>query len=70
MLVPTEEAKLTGLAAEYPEDIPGYGTRSWCRVEYFLFSLAAEMREREVVELYAIKRDGVLQPYPSVKVRE
>ena len=70
MLVPTEEAELTGIAAEYPEDIPGYGKRSWCRVEYFLFSLAAEMREREVVELYAIKRHGVLQPYPSVKVRE
>ena len=29
MLVPTEEATLDGLAATYPEDIPGYGTRGW-----------------------------------------
>jgi len=30
-----------------PEKIPGYGSRGWCRVEYFIFSLAAEMRGRE-----------------------
>ena len=29
MLVPTEEEKLSGAAAEYPEDIPGYGKRGW-----------------------------------------
>ena len=29
MLVPTEEETLTGNAATYPEDIPGYGTRGW-----------------------------------------
>ena len=29
MLVPTEEAKLVGNAASYPEDIPAYGSRSW-----------------------------------------
>ena len=34
MLVPTEEEKLRGYAAEYPEDIPGYGKRGWCRCEY------------------------------------
>ena len=29
MLVPTEEERLGGAAATYPEDIPGYGTRGW-----------------------------------------
>ena len=29
MLVPTEEAELVGNAAEYPEDIPAYGSRGW-----------------------------------------
>ena len=42
MLVPTEEE----WTLEDPERIPGYGSRGWCRVEYFIFSLAAEMRGR------------------------
>ena len=29
MLIPTEEAQLTGNAATYPEEIPGYGKRGW-----------------------------------------
>jgi hypothetical protein len=29
MLVPTEEAKLVGMAAKYPEDITAYGKRGW-----------------------------------------
>ena len=29
MLIPTEESSLTGNAAMYPEDIPGYGERGW-----------------------------------------
>ena len=29
MLVPTEEEKLSGLAAKFPEEIPGYGKRGW-----------------------------------------
>ena len=70
MLVPTDLEKLEGFATMYPASIPGYGERAWCRTEYFLFSLAAEMRESEVVELYAIKRNGKLQAYPSVKVRQ
>ena len=37
------------------------------RVEYFVFSLLAEMRGHEV-QLYAIKRDGALNRYPKVKV--
>jgi len=29
MLVPTEEAKLGGAAAMFPEDLPAYGSRGW-----------------------------------------
>jgi len=64
MLVPTEEEQLFG----FPDMIPGYGKRGWCRVEYFIFSLAAEMRGREA-QLYGIKRDGLLKQYPKVNVR-
>ena len=69
MLVPTDmgrELRYYGSLSS----IPGYGKRAWCRTEYFIFSLAAEMRESEVVELYAIKPNGELQAYPSVKVRQ
>jgi len=63
MLVPTEEEQLHS----FPEYIPGYGSRGWCRVEYFIFSLAAEMRGREA-QLYGILRDGSLNQYPTVEV--
>jgi len=63
MLVPTEEERLP----PFPEQIPGYGSRGWCRAEYFIFSLAAEMRGREA-PLYGIKRDGSLKQYPTVLV--
>jgi len=72
MLVPTEEERLP----TYPERIPGYGSRGWCRVEYFIFSLAAEMRGRtrdrcvpgSGAQLYGIKRNGSLTQYPEVTV--
>ena len=37
MLVPTEEKSLEKY--RYPESIPHYGTRGWCRVEFFIFAL-------------------------------
>ena len=37
------------------------------RIEYFVFSLLAEMRGHEV-QLYAIERDGALNRYPEVEV--
>ena len=37
------------------------------RVEYFVFSLLAEMQGHEV-QFYAIKRDGALNRYPTVHV--
>ena len=69
MLVPTDMDEMIRYC-QYPDHIPGYGERAWCRTEYFIFSTAAEMRESEVVELYAIKRNGELQAYPSVEVRQ
>ena len=42
MLVPSEEEELGYF--HVPEQIPGYGERGWCRCEYFIFALAAEMR--------------------------
>ena len=38
------------------------------RIEYFVFSLLAEMQGHEV-QLYAITRDGALNRYPAVQVR-
>ena len=37
------------------------------RIEYFVFSLLAEMQGHEV-QLYAIERDGALNRYPEVEV--
>ena len=69
MLVPTEEEQLPGCGLGHsPDHIPGYGSRGWCRVEFFIFSLAAEMREREV-PFYAIALDGLLTQYPIVNVK-
>ena len=82
MLVPTEEEEL--FVRVGPAAIPGYGSRGWCRVEYFIFSLAAEMRGRQALSangktygavvpgtgapLYGIQRDGSLRHYPRVKM--
>ena len=63
MLVPTEEE----FQSLFPELIPGYGSRGWCRAEYFIFSMAAEMRGRRA-QLYAIHRNGSLVQYPKVEV--
>ena len=38
------------------------------RIEYFVFSLLAEMQGQQV-QLYAIERDGALNRYPKVEVR-
>merc|ERR1719272_1529434 len=67
MLVPTEEAKLDINARRWPMHIPAYGSRGWCRIEYFVFWLLAEMQGHEV-QLYAIQLDGALNRYPKVEV--
>ena len=65
MLVPTEEKELEEYL--FPEQIPHYGTRGWCRVEYFIFALWMSMLGREgKVPLYGIARDGSLKQYKEV----
>ena len=65
MLVPTEEKSLGKY--DYPDLIPHYGTRGWCRVEYFIFALWMSMLGREgEVPLYGITRDGSLTQYKYV----
>ena len=67
MLVPTSITEVAGNAAKSPMRIAGYGDRGWCRCEFFIFSLLAEMRQQDV-ELYAISSNGALNQYPSVAV--
>jgi hypothetical protein len=82
MLIPTEESGGDGFGLfDGPHQIPGYGTRGWCRVEYFIFALLAEMEGKVAewedypggklvkgtgVQLYAIQRGGELKQYPKV----
>jgi len=65
MLIPTEQEDLDPCtnpdsgdwipnSGESPQYIPGYGSRSWCRCESFIFQCLAEMRGR-LVQLYGIK---------------
>jgi hypothetical protein len=72
MLVPTQEGELKhdakGNALKYPEHIPGYGKRGWCRSEYFIFSLWAEVQALSKVQLYAATREGALTHYPAVRI--
>ena len=65
MLIPTEETEL--MTRLGPQAIPGYGSRGWCRAEYFIFSCWAEMMGQQP-QLYAILRDGRLERYREVKV--
>ena len=41
MLIPCKE---TPFSSERPGDLPGYGPRAWCRCEWMIFSLWAEMQ--------------------------
>ena len=64
MLVPTDEARVS---ARFPENIAGYGSRGWCRAEYFIFSLWSAIVGREgEVELYAASTDGELRRFKEV----
>ena len=60
-----------GEPVEYAEDLPGYGSRGWCRCEYFIFSLWAEIQEvQRDMQLYTICREGELVHFPKVKVSD
>lgn len=54
--------------AYYPEDLPGYGERGWCRIEFFIFSLFNMMQQQStVLQLYACGTDSELQHFKSVE---
>ena len=66
MMVPTEEKSLKKY--HFPEQIPHYGTRGWCRVEFFIFALWMAMLGRQgKVPLHGIARDGSLTQYKGVE---
>ena len=47
-----------------PHDIPGYGSRAFCRLEALTFTLWARLQGRpSAVELYAASREGELRRY-------
>ena len=59
-------------AAYYPEDVADYGSRGWCRVEYFLFGLYSEMRDGAMdgaspLKLFAVGGSGELQQFKVVE---
>ena len=44
MLVPTEEMRLKGAGVLFPEEIPGYGSRSWWCVMSHLVRVRVRVR--------------------------
>ena len=80
MLVPTEEEKLMRdnyiSTPYYPGQIPHYGKRGWCRVEYFIFGLWASMQGTQLrigdqdkpwVHLYGIARNGDIRSFKDIE---
>jgi hypothetical protein len=69
MLVPLDrplaEAKIV-----FPEQIPEYGGRAWCRLEYFCFSCLSEMSgaSEHGVQLWTCGTRGQLKQFPEVNV--
>ena len=62
MLIPVDALEIDFAWMEYPNRIPGYGDRSWCRIEWFIFQLLVDMQGREMT-LYIVgsqteKRQG------------
>ena len=69
MLVPTDWDEFTDLEgiAYKPSCIRGYGSRAWCRAEYFIFSLWSAILGRATdVELYATTTKGHLKRFSEV----
>mmetsp|Transcript_79568 Transcript_79568/g.158166 ORF Transcript_79568/g.158166 Transcript_79568/m.158166 type:complete len:237 (-) Transcript_79568:334-1044(-) len=60
-----------------PEDVAVYGSRGWCRVEYFIFGLSSEisisnrtasgMDEMPPLPLFAVGSEGAVQQFKSVE---
>ena len=66
MLVPTREPKVSEF--DYIEQLPIYGSRGWCRVEFFIFALTNEMaRSERGVHLFAASTTGATRHFPKVE---
>ena len=70
MLIPVEVEErieeLGGCASFDPGSLPAYGPRAWCRCEWFIFMLWAEMEGAKKVQLYAVNLQGELNQYKKV----
>lgn len=72
MLIPTEHNAdewmevMETLAIFNPGDLPGYGPRAWCRLEWFIFTLWAAIQGEQRVQLCAVNVEGELIDYPEV----
>ena len=61
---PLVEAKVA-----FPEQLPVYGGRAWCRLEFFCFSCLSEMRKVPGgVRLFACGTQGKLKHFPELNV--
>jgi len=61
-----------GAPPRFPEQVPGYGARAWCRLESFAFSLRAEMLSRGEgggVGLYLSDAAGTVSQFERVHPR-
>jgi len=52
-----------------PGSLPDYGSRAWCRLEWLVFMLWAEMSGVEPLQLHAINLKGQLNHYKSITFR-
>ena len=74
MLIPTEHNAdewmevMETLAIFNPGDLPGYGPRAWCRLEWFIFTLWAAIQGEQRVQLCAVNVEGELIDYPEVNL--
>ena len=66
MLIPVEVEErieeLGGCASFDPGSLPAYGPRAWCRCEWFIFMLWAEMEGAEEVQLLRGQPPGGARP--------
>ena len=76
MLIPVEEEEDIrrlqdphDAAGWDPSGLPGYGPRAWCRLEWFVFMLWAEMSGIEPLQLHAVNLKGQLNQYKRLTFR-
>ena len=68
MLIPCGQPLVEAKVA-FPEQLPVYGGRAWCRLEFFCFSCLSEMRKVPGgVRLFACGTQGKLKHFPELNV--